>query len=159
MTEDDLDTPLDQQDREILRRVRAMYEAVDPQPADLLTRIRFAIDLEDLDAELLQVDRTAVPVAVRGERETRTVTFDSGQLTVMVRITDEPDGTLTIDGWLAPAGPHQVELRTPGARTGAVADEQGRFVFTGVHAGLAQFAVFSDRSDPPRWFLSPAVLL
>jgi len=153
--------PLDDLDRTILDELRAVYSETEPIPADLLTRVRFAVDLEDIDLELFRLTETR-PVGVRGEQQRRTVTFDSADLSLMVSITEQADSTLLIDGWVAPAGHHQVELRTLGDRCCVVADEHGRFVLTGIRPGLAQFVV--DPVPQPgdgrsRSFVTPSIVL
>jgi hypothetical protein len=148
---DELDG-LDGLDADILARVARVHARLDPPPADLNERVRFAIALEDIDVE---VSRLAAEELVgsgpRGVDRTRTVTFDSPSLTIMVSVSDVGDvrrGTdagahgVRLDGWLAPAAPLRVELRVPGGPSRSVlADDVGRFVFDGVARGLAQLLV------------------
>jgi hypothetical protein len=152
--------PLDDVDGGILDDVQSVYSAVDPMPAELLTRVRFALDLENLDVELLRIEEVTA-VGVRGEPRGRTVTFDSEDLTLMVSVTRQPDSTLTLDCWLAPAAQNRVELRTLGERRSAATDEQGRFVFVGVSPGLAQFVVdpMPAGEGRPRSFVTPSIVL
>lgn len=155
------DEPLDGIDNTVLSDIRSLYSKLDPMPLDLLTRVRFAVDLEDAELELFRLTATNL-VGVRGEPAKRTVTFDSADLSLMVSVTEQPDSTLVIDGWVAPAGQHQVELRTLGERCCVTADERGRFVLTGVRPGLAQFVV--GPATPPadgrdRSFVTPAIVL
>lgn len=153
--------PLDDADQAVLDDIQSLYSNMDPLPADLLTRVRFAVDLEDVELELFRLAETDL-VCVRGEPPKRTVTFDSADLSLMVSVTEQPDSTLVIDGWVAPAGHHQVELRTMGDRCCVTADEHGRFVLTGVRPGLAQFVVgpaapATDGRD--RSFVTPSIVL
>ncbi|MEN3360684.1 MAG: hypothetical protein V7637_4666 [Mycobacteriales bacterium] len=152
--------PFDEVDGAILDDIQSIYSALDPMPADLLTRIRFALDLENIDVELLRIEDTAT-IGVRGESRGQTVTFDSEDLTLMVSVTRQPDSTLTLDCWLAPAGQHQVELRTLGDRRSTTADEQGRFVLAGVPPGLAQFVVgpLPTGGGRSRSFVTPSIIL
>ncbi len=41
-------------------------------------------------------------LAARGAEQSRTITFDSDSLTIMIRIDSNNDGTARVDGWLAP---------------------------------------------------------
>jgi hypothetical protein len=59
----------------------------------------------------------------------------------MVSITPTGHDLVRLDGWLAPAGRHAVELRTPGQRLTTTADADGRFVLDDVPHGLAQVIV------------------
>jgi hypothetical protein len=134
---------LDDLDADILARVARAHARLDPPPADLNERVRFAIALEDIDVE---VSRLAAEELVgsgpRGVDRTRTVTFDSPSLTIMVSVADTGARGVRLDGWLAPAAPLRVELRVPGGSSRSVlADDVGRFVFDGVARGLAQLLV------------------
>ena len=131
-------------DDRILSRLRSIYETIDPPPPDLDERVLFAIALDEVDVEvtrLLQEPLSAV--GARGTEHSRTVTFDSTSLTIMISIVDRADGLVRVDGWLAPPGPPlRIELRLhAGAATFVAADDAGRFVFDGVAHGLAQLIV------------------
>jgi hypothetical protein len=79
--------------------------------------------------------------AGRGRESSRTVTFDSENLTIMLSITPGGHDRIRLDGWLAPAGRHAVELRTSGGPRATTADHEGRFVLDDVPHGLAQLVV------------------
>lgn len=134
--------PLDHIDHEILDRLAAAHARLDPPPADLDERVLFAVALPDLDAEVARLAGLAATTA-RGSERTRTITFDAESRTVMITIADQPDGSVRLDGWLAPAAALRVELRLPEpepARS-VTADPAGRFVFDRVPHGLAQLLV------------------
>jgi hypothetical protein len=80
----------------------------------------------------------------RGGGASRTVTFDSESLTIMLSITPGSPDRIRLDGWLAPAGRHAVELRTSGGPRATTADHEGRFVLDDVSHGLAQLVVRLD---------------
>ncbi|GIG67536.1 hypothetical protein [Phytomonospora endophytica] len=134
---------IDEADLAALRAVRELYEMTDPVPAGLIERIKFAVDLEDLDAEVARVCEEHRLVGVRSTEatETRTITFDCSVLTVMISIRPITDETVRIDGWLAPAGEHRVECRSPDAKRETMADPQGRFVVEDVPHGLLQMVI------------------
>jgi hypothetical protein len=135
---------LDPIDAEILREIGEGYRRLDPPPADLDERVRFAIALENIDVEVsrLQGDQL-LGSGARGPERVRTITFDSASLTIMVTIADTGGNAVRLDGWLAPAGRLQVELRTADTTRSrmVMADDTGRFVFEGVGHGLAQVLV------------------
>jgi hypothetical protein len=134
-------------DTDLLDGIRDLFETADPMPADLPERIKFALALQNLDAEVARyVD--AEPegaLSARGAEESRTVTFDSESLTIMIRVDSNPDGTARVDGWLAPPQAHEVEMKIGSDSIKIIADDLGRFVFYSVPRGSAQLIV------NPRW--------
>ena len=77
-------------------------------------------------------------LATRGTEQSRTITFDSDSLTIMIRVDTNHDGTARLDGWLAPPHPREIELKTASGSLTVLADEQGRFAFACVPRGTAQ---------------------
>lgn len=130
-------------DAGLLAAIRELFETIDPMPADLPERIRFSLALRDLDAEVARCTNAAdeLALAARGDEESRTITFDSDSLTIMIRIDSNPDGTVRVDGWLAPPWSNCVELRMAGSSITVTADEAGRFVFQSVPHGTARVVV------------------
>ncbi|MGD0557104.1 MAG: hypothetical protein ABSA93_19260 [Streptosporangiaceae bacterium] len=147
-------------DGEILEAIKDLVEAIDPMPADLPERIRFGLTLRNLEAEMARVPSAGHDsvLAVRGTEGSRTVTFDSDSLTIMIRIDANADGTARVDGWLAPPRSSQVEMRLADTSITVTADELGRFVFGGVPRGTARLIVRpseaggtgADRGSPAR---------
>jgi hypothetical protein len=80
-------------------------------------------------------------LAARGTEQSRTITFDSDSLTVMIRIDVNRDGTARVDGWLAPPQRREIEMKTVTDELTAASDEQGRFAFASVPRGMAQLVV------------------
>jgi hypothetical protein len=146
-----------------LDSIREMYQAIDPMPPDLPERIRFALALRHLEVEVARVaaaDDSAV--RVRGTERSRTVTFDSDSLTIMIRIDANPDGTARIDGWLAPAQCREIEMKTGAESLNGASDEHGRFVFTRVPRGTAQLLVHPARhenGEEGRLVVTPPLIL
>ena len=154
------DQPLDDFDLGLLDGIREIYEAIDPMPPDLPERIRFALALRDteLEFELARLtDQELSAAGARGAEQSRTITFGSDSLTVMIRVDPNEDGTVRIDGWLAPAGPREVEIKTTGAPLLARADEQGRFAISRVPRGTAQLIVRSAAGGAS--VVTPALIL
>lgn len=159
------------EDTVVLSMVRDLFEAVDPMPADLPERVRFALALRALEAEMAHFADAADEAALvaRGTEESRTVTFDSDSLTIMIRVDSNPDGTARIDGWLAPPKPHEVEMRMTDCSLTVMADELGRFVFYSVPRGAARLVVhrsaesgIGERSAPSlasKLVITPALTL
>lgn len=154
---------LDAEDEDLLRSIRAAYELEDPLPAGLIERLQFQITLDALHAEVATL--THLDLASAGARSTvtesvRTVTFTSQSLTTMVTITAQSGGSVRVDGWAAPGAGLVVEvLLAEGSRqTGT--DEDGRFVFEELPAGLARFVLHRrpDQGEPTR-VLTPTIEL
>jgi len=137
------DEPLDDVDFGLLDDIRDMFDATDPMPADLPERIRFFLALRDLEIEVarLTAQEDQPALAVRGAEQSRTITFDSDSLTIMIRIDANRDGTVRVDGWLAPPQRREIEIKTTADPLIVSSDEQGRFAFVRVPRGTAQVIV------------------
>jgi hypothetical protein len=137
------DEPLDDVDLRLLEDIRDMFQALDPMPADLPERIRFFLELRDLEIEVarLAAEEDSQLLTARGEEQSRTITFDSDSLTIMIRIDANRDGTARVDGWLAPPQRREIEMKTIGDSLSASSDDQGRFAFASVPRGTAQLVV------------------
>jgi hypothetical protein len=158
------DGPLDSIDREILRQVRDAFAEADPMPVDLPERIRFSLALRDLEIEVARLAaRESQPaLASRGEEQSRTVTFDSESLTIMIRIDSNGDGTVRVDGWLAPPQRREIQMKTGSSPLTAITDDQGRFAFAIVPCGTAQLIVRPADTGPvgaTRSVVTPALVL
>jgi hypothetical protein len=157
------DGPVDDLDLAILDRIREAFTEADPMPADLPERIRFSLALRDLEVEvarLAEEDRQLL--AARGTEQSRTVTFDSDSLTIMIRVDSNDDGTVRVDGWLAPPQRREIELKTTAHSLRVVSDEQGRFAFTSVPRGSAQLIARPAGPEPGgsgRSVVTPALIL
>lgn len=152
--------PIDDQDERALHALAALYEQLDPLPDDLVERLKFGITLDALHAEIAQLQRSTELTGVRGDdvSQAQTVTFTSPSATAMVSIAVLPADRVRVDGWLAPAGPVEVELRLVGQAIRVLADDEGRFVFADVSRGLAQFVLRRlDGSAPP--VITPSIQL
>jgi hypothetical protein len=123
-----------------------MFESADPVPAGLVDRIRLTVALAglngDLDSELARLTVHEAALA-RGapEEESRTITFDSSSLTIMIRIDPNADGTVRVDGWLAPPHRCRVEVTMADGPITTDADADGRFAFPRVPRGTARIVV------------------
>jgi len=158
------DAALDDIDLQTLDGIREFFQTADPMPADLPERIRFSLALRDLEIEVAHLadeeDQAAVPV--RGAEHSRTVTFDSASLTIMIRIDANADGTARVDGWLAPPQRREIEMKTVADPLSVTSDEQGRFAFASVPRGTAQLIVRpagERQGEAGRSVVTPALIL
>jgi hypothetical protein len=155
------DEPLDESDFGLLAEIRDMFQAADPMPAELPDRIRFFLAFRDLEIEVarLTAEQDELAVAARGTEQSRTITFDSETLTIMIRIDANTDGTVRVDGWLAPSQRREVEMKCAAEPLSVTSDEQGRFAFPRVPRGTAQLVVRPTRpGGAGRSVLTPALI-
>lgn len=150
--------PVGPEDLALLDRLGVLWREHDPVPPGLADRIEFALTLDALETEVATL--TQVDLAPSGSRSgdteaVRTVTFTSETLDTMVTLTDAPDGTVRVDGWIAPASAMRVEILLEGSRLEVESDDDGRFVCESVPKGLAKFALH----PAGRTVLSPAIEL
>jgi hypothetical protein len=155
------DGPVDETDLAILEDIRALYQIDDPVPAGLAARAAFAMELVGLQDEIARLETAGLePVGVRGTEQSRTITFDSESLTIVVQVS--PSGaTMRVDGWLAPPAVHHVRLRAGERDYHTDSDPLGRFVVLEVPHGLVQVVVVTDGTvaEGGRTVVTPAVVL
>lgn len=148
--------------------LRAMWERLDPVPAGLADRVLFALEVEelvvdevDLDLELMRlVQEDASAHATRGE-QVRTITFGSDSMTVMLALS-EVDGGFRVDGWVAPGGPRGLEVRTGAGSSRTECDSTGRFSVPLVPPGHFQLVLDGEPAGPAaprRAVVTPALTL
>lgn len=136
-------------DAELLDVMRQVLDAADPVPTGLVDRVRFAIELDDIDVELSRLVAMPVLAAARSEEFARLVTFQSDSLTIMVTLEPGTDGTTRIDGWLTPATCRRIEVRCPNGPMSTESDDTGRFSLAAVPAGNVRLVVH-DAASPLR---------
>jgi hypothetical protein len=156
---------MDDLDFEILDGVRALFERVDPMPAELPERVRFALAMRGLESEVARLVAEEDPrlVGARGTEQSRTVTFDSASLSIVTRIEENKNGSVRIDGWLAPPAPRDIEMQTSAETLSGSSDEQGRFAFAEVPTGTARLVVLRaaprDQGSGGHSVVTPALVL
>jgi hypothetical protein len=153
-------SPLDTMDDRVLQQVARLYDGVDPAPAGLTDKIKFAITWGALEAEIARMEFLDSELA--GHRSddataVRTITFSTATLTTMVTMTSIGSDRVRIDGWIAPCGGITVELRIGTDVRQTVADQDGRFVFEDVPHGPGQFLLRPPGSDNPRPIITPSI--
>ncbi|MET8043453.1 hypothetical protein ABZU25_21635 [Micromonospora sp. NPDC005215] len=154
--------PLDDDDHAMLDQLAVLYGHLDPPPTDLDDRVRFAIGLRHLAIEVAGLATQQQPVgAARSGERTRTTTFATPSRTIMISMVDRPDGSVRIDGWLAPAAALRVELRFPEPAPSQLvtADETGRFVFDPVPHGLVQLLCHPEEGVDGPLLVTPSFAL
>jgi hypothetical protein len=162
---DPADARLDHVDHEILDRLAAVQDRLDPPLADLDERSAFVLGLATLELEVARLrEDLLVGSGARALQRTRTITFDADSRTIMVTIVERADGLVRLDGWLAPAAALAVELRIAGTPDApprsemVTANRSGRFVFDRVPRGLAQLLV-RPADDGAARVVTPSLVL
>jgi hypothetical protein len=154
--------PLDELDARIMAGVRSLWDALDPVPPTLVDQIRFAMDLESADFEVLRLTERMRFEVARGEEQSRLITFDSDSLTIMIKIDLNRNGTVRVDGWLTPPATHPIELRTTAGSLTTASDDGGRFALDGIAPGMAQLVVRPTGTVPGgrgRTVTTPSIVL
>lgn len=149
------DAPLDAGDLALLDEVAAMYHRVDPVPADLVERVRFALALDEVFEEVAEMTRvTADSLSVRSDLadavRSDTLTFSSERLTAMVTLSRTGAGRVRIDGWVSPLGRRRVDLRMQGRHHDVSTDATGRFFVDDLRESFVQLvfhALDGDETD------------
>jgi hypothetical protein len=136
---------LPQDDDQLLDALRTLWERRDPVPSGLVDRVQFAIWLEDLDTEVEMLALTSEVDVAAGARSTetaRTVTFSTDHRSIMITVSERPDGRRRVDGWVSPATAGEVVVRqVDGTGRDAVVDADGRFALDDLVPGMAQLVM------------------
>lgn len=143
--------PLDEADARLLGEIAAIYDQAEPVPTGVTARMKFALALTEMEAELAQICDLDVELAgARSDVETvRTISFTASTVTIVVTISDGAGDRVRIDGWLSPAQALLVQLQAVDESRSGTADENGRFVFEEVPPGLARLVVSGDSGARP----------
>jgi hypothetical protein len=157
------DDEIDDADVAILNCMRELYEAADPVPAQLYTRVHFALDLDNVERELARICADLeLATAVRGVEQARTITFECESLTIAVTITPTTPDRNRVDGWIAPPSALAVEMRSGRHVQHTSSDDDGRFVFHDVASGEMQLTIRPQPSSsrrPERTIVTQPIVL
>jgi hypothetical protein len=137
--------PLDDLDDRVLAEVRSLWSRLDPVPAGLAERAKFALTMHSLEAELAELTRPE-PALTRLDDDVaraESVTFTSSRASLLVTVTVRGSTTAGLDGWVTVPGA-VVRVHTDDGEQTTTADEAGRFTFDEVRRGPVRFAVWPD---------------
>ena len=126
-------------DAALFARLRSVWEAVDPIPADLVDRMVATVAVEDLSREYALLTLVEVPElsAVRGEADTATLQFSDGRTSVLLHVTVSEGGSRRVDGWVDAAA-LAIRLVQGEREWAAEAGDHGRFAFEDVRSGVSR---------------------
>lgn len=132
-------------DDPLVRRLRTMYDEVDPVPEHVIEAAIAAAAWRTLDDELMALltDSALDPAGVRGDDGPRLLTFGGETGSVEVEISAGSEGIRLI-GFLLPAATAAVTVRHGGGEAQARADEAGRFRVTGIRPGPVSLVVVPE---------------
>lgn len=151
--------PMDADDERALALVRDHLSVVDPVPADLSGRVKFAMTVASLEAEVAHlINEGSMAGTVRTTEYDRatTVTFESDGLSIMVTLEEADRGTTTVRGWVTSPGA-EVELRERSRSAMTTADDGGRFVFEGVERGTVHLVIRHHDEPGTRPVITPGI--
>lgn len=151
--------PIDADDERALALIRSHLTAVDPVPGDLAERVKFAMTVASLEAEVAHLmSETSMAGTVRTTEYDRatTVTFESDGLSIMVTLEEADRGTTTVRGWVTAPGA-EVELRERSRSATTTADDEGRFVFDGVERGTVHLVIRHHDEPGARPVITPGI--
>lgn len=143
---------VDAQDLSNLRAVRDLYAHADPVPSDLTERMKFAITVQALHAEVAELMDSALLLTRGAEARTEptptdSVTFTAASVSLMVTPSDDDEtGRIRLDGWVTVPGA-TVEVVTTEASRCEKADADGRFVLGDLPHGPVHFVIMTDPAD------------
>ncbi|MFK5582281.1 carboxypeptidase regulatory-like domain-containing protein [Serinicoccus sp. LYQ131] len=141
---------LDAADLSLLEELRETVDRVDPCPAGLGERVKFALTVQSLHAQVAELTRGEGALTRGADDEPdrmATMTFSTDSVSIMVTVTEEDPDLTRIDGWLT-CERAEVELVRPGGTEQRVSVSDGRFVLTGVPAGSARLVVHLEDARP-----------
>ena len=138
---------IDDHDVALLGELRELHELVDPPAADLADRVKIAMTVAALHAEIAEIVSTPL-VAARDDvaAATQTITFASGDLALMITLSNETPTTVTLDGWVTAPGA-RIDVHMPSGVVAVDADEHGRFEVEGIVRGRTWFVVWPEGPD------------
>jgi hypothetical protein len=156
---------IDARDLANLGHVRDLFAHADPVPGDLAERIKFAITVHALHAEVAELMDSSL-LTTRGAdtkvepTPTESVTFTAASVSLMVSAgpsdSDDTGDRVRVDGWVTTPGA-QVEAVTTEGSVSVVSDANGRFVLDDLPHGPVHFVVTDPNDNEVRPVITPTI--
>lgn len=143
---------IDGRDLRNLGQVRGLFAHADPMPHDLTERIKFALTVHALHAEVAELMDSALLATRAGEvavepAPIESVTFRAAGVSLMVTANESDlEGRVRLDGWLTVPGAQVEVVTADGSRT-VKSDANGRFVLDDLSHGPVHFVIVIDPKD------------
>jgi hypothetical protein len=156
---------IDARDIANLGQLRDLFAHADPVPSDLAERIKFAITVHALHAEVAELMDSAL-LTTRGAdakvepTPTDSVTFTAASVSLMVSASPseraDTESRVRVDGWVTVPGA-QVEAATIEGSVSAISDANGRFVMDDLPHGPVHFVITDPDNDDMRPVITPTI--
>jgi hypothetical protein len=156
---------IDARDIANLGHVRDLFGHADPVPSDLAERVKFAITVHALHAEVAELMDSALLTTRGAEAKveptpTESVTFTAASMSLMVSAgpmdSDESEDRVRVDGWVTTPGA-RVEAVTSEGSISVISDANGRFVLDDLPHGPVHFVVTDPGNDDTRPVITPTI--
>jgi hypothetical protein len=156
---------IDARDIANLGHVRDLFAHADPVPSDLAARVKFAITVHALHAEVAELMDSALLTTRGAEAEveptpTASVTFTAASMSLMVSAgpmdSDESEDRVRVDGWVTTPGA-RVEAVTSEGSISVISDANGRFVLDDLPHGPVHFVVTDPGNEDTRPVITPTI--
>ncbi len=159
---------IDARDIANLNQVRDLFRHADPVPSDLAERIKFAITVHALHAEVAELMDSSLLTtrSVDAKVEptpTDSVTFTAAAVSLMVSAgpaesdaIDDADERVRVDGWVTTPGAQIEAVTTEGSST-VISDANGRFVLDDLPHGPVHFVVTDPGNEDMRPVITPTI--
>lgn len=145
----------DDDDAQLLDRLRALWSEVDPVPADLVDRMIAAVAADTLSGEYALLTLVEGGLAeVRGDSDALTLQFSDGSTSILLHITMTASGRRRVDGWVDTAAA-EIELLQGERVMSTTPTDTGRFVFDEVPAGLTRVRLTTAVGGESRALATP----
>lgn len=142
-------------DPQLLDRLRALWTAIDPVPADLADRVVAAVAADGLNREYALLTLVEGELgAVRGDADALTLQFSDGSTSILLHVTATASGRRRVDGWVDTAAA-EIELIQGGSRVSTTPQDTGRFVFDEVPPGMTSVRLTTTVGDETRTLATP----
>ncbi|KGN37301.1 hypothetical protein [Knoellia subterranea] len=150
---------LDAEDLRALGLIRSHLSLVDPVPFGLGERVKFAMTVASLEAEIAHLMSDSLTASATRATEydrATTVTFESTGLSIMVTLEPVDRDKVRLRGWVTAPGA-EVELRERSRSQEAMADDEGRFVFEQVDHGTVHLLIRRHDEPGTRPVITPGI--
>ena len=135
-----------------------MWSIWDPVPTGLAERVLVRLAAADVDYEYALLALTSRETTLAGARapdQVLTFSFESEDLSMVIRVSEVGDGKCRIDGWVSPARSMTVSVVQGGVTQQVRVEDAGRFEFPEVPSGPARFLLHPDTASTHH--ITPAV--
>src|SRR6476646_4559165 len=147
---------IDARDIANLSHVRDLFGHADPVPSDLAERIKFAITVHALHAEVAELMDSALLTTRGAEAKVEPTPTESVTFTAASMDSDESEDRVRVDGGVTTPGA-RVEAVTSEGSSSVISDANGRFVLDDLPHGPVHFVVTDPGNEDTRPVITPTI--